>query len=83
MSLPPDDVSAVLLAAGASTRFGSPKMLVDVEGELWAGGTLSVLVPVSPALALGLAGELHALDDDGDSITYGSLAAGLRWSPRY
>ncbi len=58
-------------------------MLVDVEGELWAGGTLSVLVPVSPALALGLAGELHALDDDGDSITYGSLAAGLRWSPRY
>ncbi|GMV13847.1 MAG: hypothetical protein AMXMBFR56_20710 [Polyangiaceae bacterium] len=72
-----------LLGKARRPVFLDVPMLVDVEGELWAGGTLSVLIPVSPALALGLAGELHALDDDGDSITYGSLAAGLRWSPRY
>lgn len=58
-------------------------MIVDVEGELLEGGVLSVLVPVGRGLALGVSGEAHALDDDGDAITYGSLAAGLRWSPRY
>ncbi|MCL4809724.1 MAG: nucleotidyltransferase family protein [Thermoanaerobaculia bacterium] len=68
MSLPPDDVSAVLLAAGASTRFGSPKMLVDVEGEplvrrvarsFVAAGFVEVSVVLAPdarALAAALEG---------------------------
>lgn len=33
MPHPTDTVSAVLLAAGASTRFGGPKMLADAGGE--------------------------------------------------
>lgn len=58
-------------------------MIVDVEGELFAGGVVSVLIPAGPELALGLSGEAHALDADGDATTYGSVGAGLRWSPRY
>ncbi|MBK8999784.1 MAG: hypothetical protein IPM35_29045 [Myxococcales bacterium] len=72
-----------LLGKARKPVFLDIPMLVDVEGELVAGGVLSVLFPVGPELALGVSAEAHALDDAGDAITYGSLAAGLRWSPRY
>jgi len=58
-------------------------MIVDVDGELVAGGVLSVLFPVGDTLALGVSAEGHALDADGDATRYASFAAGLRWSPRY
>ena len=70
MSNAPGRVAAVLLAAGASKRFGGPKMLADAGGEplvrrvarsFVEAGFGEVIVVVAPGAA-GLAAALDGLD---------------------
>lgn len=69
MSAPSGRVAAVLLAAGSSTRFGSPKMLAPIGGEplvrrvaraFVEAGFSEVVVVLAPG-ASGVDGALHGL----------------------
>src|SRR5262249_44707582 len=88
-------VSAVLLAAGASRRFGSPKLLAEVAGEplvrrtarvLLEGGADSVVV-VLGAKREEVGGALAGLDvhlfvnEAWEDGMLGSVQAGLRFAP--
>ncbi len=82
-------VAGILLAAGAGSRLGRPKALVEIDGEslarrgaalLRAGGATPVIV-VTGAAGAGLTGVITVHNPDWRSGMGSSLAAGLRVAP--
>jgi len=67
------DVASVILAAGASTRMGRPKMLLPV-----GGGTL-LAAAVAPHLAAGVGRVIVVLGNEAEAVRRG---AGLPADPR-
>jgi CTP:molybdopterin cytidylyltransferase MocA len=87
--MPPAGVAGVLLAAGAGSRLGRPKALVELGGEalayrgirlLSAGGAVPVVV-VTGAVAVDLPDVITAHNPDWSDGMGSSLAAGLRCVP--
>lgn len=80
-----DSVEVHLTALGGRAYkpvFLDVPLLVDSGEELGYGGLASVLFPVGESLALGVSAEAYVFDAAAGMSSYGSLAAGLRWSPR-
>jgi molybdopterin-guanine dinucleotide biosynthesis protein A len=75
-------LTGVLLVGGASTRFGSPKALVELDGETLAARGLRVLGEAcDEVLVVGKAGELpFQMIDDGTTVRapIAGVVAGLR-----
>jgi molybdopterin-guanine dinucleotide biosynthesis protein A len=75
-------LTGVLLVGGASTRYGSPKALVELEGETLAERARRVLGEVcEEVLVVGKAGELpfEVIDDAVDvRAPIAGVVAGLR-----
>ncbi|MBW2455455.1 MAG: hypothetical protein JRI68_13125 [Deltaproteobacteria bacterium] len=57
--------------------------VLTTDGDLTAGGKLSVMVPMSEQWALGLQGQVERVEVDEGAGVYGSAALGLRWSPHW
>jgi molybdenum cofactor guanylyltransferase len=75
-------LTGVLLVGGASTRFGSPKALAEIEGETFADRGRRVLAEAcDEVLVVGKAGELpfDVIDDDSEvRAPIAGVVAGLR-----
>jgi molybdopterin-guanine dinucleotide biosynthesis protein A len=75
-------LTGVLLVGGASTRFGSPKALIEVDGETLADRGRRVLAAVcDEVLVVGKRGELpFEMIDDGTEVRapIAGVVAGLR-----
>lgn len=75
-------LTGVLLVGGASTRFGSPKALAELEGETFADRGRRVLAEAcDEVLVVGKAGELpFPVVDDGSAVRapIAGVVAGLR-----
>jgi molybdopterin-guanine dinucleotide biosynthesis protein A len=75
-------LTGVLLVGGASTRFGSPKALAEIDGETFADRGRRVLADAcDEVLVVGKAGELPfaVLDDASDvRAPIAGVVAGLR-----
>jgi molybdopterin-guanine dinucleotide biosynthesis protein A len=75
-------LTGVLLVGGASTRFGSPKALAEIDGETFADRGRRVLAEAcDEVLVVGKAGELPfaVLDDASDvRAPIAGVVAGLR-----
>jgi CTP:molybdopterin cytidylyltransferase MocA len=89
VDVPPAGVAGILLAAGAGSRLGRPKALVELGGEpladrgirlLSAGGAVPVVV-VTGAVAVDPPGVITAHNPDWRSGMGSSLAVGLRCVP--
>ncbi len=82
-------VAGVLLAAGAGSRLGSPKALVEVQGvrladrgvALLRDGGADPVVVVTGAAPVGLPGVITVANPDWRTGMGSSLAAGLRAVP--
>jgi hypothetical protein len=57
-------------------------MVITVDADLTAGGSLLTLVALHPSWSIGLSGWLERLEQAGTAGIYGIAALGLRWSPR-
>ena len=83
-------IPAVILAAGASTRFGSPKQLaplgagtvLDAVVELARGGGLDPIVVVLPSTVPPPPGVIAVVNDAADQGMSRSLRLGLGAVPR-
>jgi molybdopterin-guanine dinucleotide biosynthesis protein A len=75
-------LSGVLLVGGASSRYGSPKALVELDGETLADRGRRILAEVcDEVLVVGKAGELpFPVLDDGSEVRapIAGVVAGLR-----
>ena len=75
-------LTGVLLVGGASTRFGSPKALIELDGETLADRGRRVLAAAcDEVLVVGKAGELpfEVIDDAADvRAPIAGVVAGLR-----
>ena len=83
-----EPVTGVLLVGGASTRFGSPKALAELDGEPLAVRIHRTLAEAFPhVVAVGKAADALALpfpvEDDGSDVRAAlvGLVAGLRRAP--
>ena len=75
-------LSGVVLVGGASTRFGSPKALAQLDGETFVDRARRILADVcDEVLVVGKAGELpfDVIDDESDvRAPIAGVVAGLR-----
>jgi molybdopterin-guanine dinucleotide biosynthesis protein A len=75
-------LTGVVLVGGASTRFGSPKALARLDGELFVDRARRILAQAcDEVLVVGKAGELpfEVLDDDSEvRAPIAGVVAGLR-----
>jgi molybdenum cofactor guanylyltransferase len=75
-------LTGVLLVGGASTRFGSPKALIEVDGQtLYERGRRVLAEACDEVLVVGKAGELpfEVIDDGSDTrAPIAGVVAGLR-----
>ena len=83
------DIAGILLAAGAGSRLGQPKALVDIGGQPLAdrgvallrdGGAAPVIV-VTGAIAVNLPGVITVHNPDWETGMGSSLAVGLAMVP--
>ena len=75
-------LTGVVLVGGASTRFGSPKALAELDGEMFVERARRILAAAcDEVLLVGKAGELpFEVVDDGSSVRapIAGVVAGLR-----
>jgi molybdenum cofactor guanylyltransferase len=79
-------LTGVVLVGGASTRFGSPKALAELDGEMFVERARCILAAAcDEVLLVGKAGELpFEVVDDGSSVRapIAGVVAGLRAAAR-
>jgi CTP:molybdopterin cytidylyltransferase MocA len=83
------DVAGILLAAGAGSRLGQPKALVDIGGQpladrgvaLLRGGGAAPVIVVTGATAVSLPGVVTVHNPDWETGMGSSLAVGLATVP--
>lgn len=56
--------------------------VLTLADDVNVGGTLTAMFSVSEAWAVGLQGQVERIDSEGQGGVFGSVALGLRWSPK-
>ena len=64
----PARVAALVLAAGASTRFGSPKQLLRLSGRPLLERTLDIMCDARAKLGIGVSSSLNLFIADGTQL---------------